>query len=281
MALPNIIQQINSKLPLSGGTITGNLVIKGSICACKEKENNGYLLIGAGSTWNDASSLILYSHTYTDNSSWCGSFALRSISSDKVIKDLIGRPDGTLTWCGNDVITSAGGTMKGILNIPSNGIRGNKIDGCIHIYAGTDYSNGAILRLCGNSEANSGEFSLWAGGNSSGSKQLHGYPNGNLTWAGSKVLTDADKTTITLWGLPNYNGIISGIGSTYTAPHNGFVSFNKSGTSNATVNGITVYLGGNDAYNEGNVTLYLKKGDTISVAHDSGTMCFVPLYCGG
>lgn len=279
MALPNIIQQINSKLPLSGGKITGCLFLNNPDYSylCARTTNDNDVIVCGGSNMSSGSTLRVCG---INRSTLGGTFILTATDGTNN-EQLIGYPNGTLTWSGNDVITSAGGTMKGILNIPINGIRGNKIDGCIHIYAGTDYSNGAILRLCGNSEANSGEFSLWAGGNGSGSKQLHGYPNGTLTWAGNKVLTDADKTTITLWGLPNYNGIISGIGSTYTAPYNGFVSFNKSGTGNCTVNGITVYLGGNDAYNEGNVTLFLKKGDTIVMSTDVGTICFVPLYCGG
>ena len=78
------------------------------------------------------------------------------------------------------------------------------------------------------------------------------------------------------WGMPDYSAVVT-CTSPFTAPSNGFISYNNAGTANCTVNGNTVYLGGNDDNNEGNVTLYLSKNDIIVFTSDAGgTPCFVP-----
>ena len=291
MALPNIIQQINSKLPLSGGKITGCLFLNNPDYSylCARTTNDNDVIVCGGSNMSSGSTLRVCG---INRSTLGGTFILTATDGTNN-KQLIGYPNGTLTWSGNDVITSAGGTFNGNLNFSTSA-------GVIRDVGGVDSENkplyqlslgfetheklgGYILLRRGDSTAynQAGMCALCASSPDGTRKYLFCFPDGRLLWDSSKVLTEADKTTITQWGLPNYNGIISGIGSTYTAPYNGFVSFNKSGTGNCTVNGITVYLGGNDAYNEGNVILYLKKGDTIVFPHDSGTTCFVPLYHGG
>ena len=301
MALPNIIQQINSKVPITGNCkITGgNLIIEGGY-------NNLQLKTSSNSTYTD----IAFLHTDNIRKGF-----IRSTVGDynqELSLQVVDVVDGSTKYYSSlilgynketnnsyarigdaNIITSKGGTFNGNLNFSTSA-------GVIRDVGGTDTENkplyqlslgfetheklgGYIILRRGDSTAynQAGMCALCASSPDGTRKYLFCFPDGRLLWDNSKVLTEADKTLITQWGLPNYNGIISGIGSTYTAPHNGFVSFNKSGTGNATVNGITVYLGGNDAYNEGNVTLYLKKGDTIVMGVDVGTICFVPLYHGG
>ena len=297
MGLPNIIQQINSKLPLSGGTITGVITFLnnwgdniGDIGGCVSTNNNCLRLTGGEFAHDKAGGVIqLFNRMHTANA---GGVVIRA-DNGTTSREINLKSDGTFTWGGNNVITSKGGTFNGNLNFSTSA-------GVIRDVGGADTENkplyqlslgfetheklgGYIILRRGDSTAynQAGMCALCASSPDGTRKYLFCFPDGRLLWDNSKVLTEADKTLITQWGLPNYNGIISGIGSTYTAPHNGFVSFNKSGTGNATVNGITVYLGGNDAYNEGNVTLYLKKGDTIVMGVDVGTICFVPLYHGG
>lgn len=77
------------------------------------------------------------------------------------------------------------------------------------------------------------------------------------------------------WGMPDYSAVVT-CASPFTAPSNGFISYNNTGNANCKVNGNTVYVGGNDSSNEGNVTLYLSKNDIIVFNNDSGTPCFVP-----
>ena len=85
----------------------------------------------------------------------------------------------------------------------------------------------------------------------------------------------SDRETVVGWGMPDYSAVVT-CASPFTAPSNGFISYNNIGTGNCTVNGNTVYLGGNDSSNEGNVTLYLSKNDIIVFYNDKGTPCFVP-----
>lgn len=277
MGLPNIIQQINSKLPLSGGTMTG-IITRSGYLARSGNESNILAMI-SGTDVKHGAGIWLAGNSYS-GSVPAGAFRLQCYNpTTQVYTSLTGTNTGSLTWNGGEVITSKGGSITG--NLAVSGMYCNKLSSSTTWGVGTTWNDAPSISLYGPNETSSGIpncFSIRAGANK---YALTGKPEGNLYWGGSKVLTEADKTIITQWGLPNYNAIISGIGSTYTAPHNGFVSFNKSGTGNATVNGITVYLGGNDAYNEGNVTLFLKKGDTIVMGVDVGTICFVPLYHGG
>ena len=105
--------------------------------------------------------------------------------------------------------------------------------------------------------------------------------NANLIDAGRIGEQLANKVDIsnTQWAtnacMPDYSAVVT-CASPFTAPSNGFISYNNTGTANCTVNGNTVYVGGNDSYNEGNVTLYLSKNDIIVFYKDSGTPCFVP-----
>jgi hypothetical protein len=77
--------------------------------------------------------------------------------------------------------------------------------------------------------------------------------------------------------MPDYSAIITGVTTPYTAPCNGFILWNNAGTVSCTVNGITVPVGGNDASNEGSVTLPLNEGDMITFSQDVGTPCFIPM----
>lgn len=59
------------------------------------------------------------------------------------------------------------------------------------------------------------------------------------------------------------------ITSPFTAPADGVCRWNKNASSNATVNGVEVGLGGNDSYNEGPVYLTVRKGDVITFTSDT------------
>lgn len=76
--------------------------------------------------------------------------------------------------------------------------------------------------------------------------------------------------------VPDYNSVII-VSSPFTAPCAGYITWNNSGTANCKINDNVVYIGGNDAYNEGPVIMLIGKGDKISFTPDSGRSCFIPL----
>lgn len=88
-------------------------------------------------------------------------------------------------------------------------------------------------------------------------------------------LTQGAIEKILNWVTPDPTRI-QAIATTFTAPTWGWVGWNNVGTGNATINGILISIGGNDAYNEGPATLFLKKGDYLTISNDAGTPWFMP-----
>lgn len=111
-------------LPLAGGTMTGSIV--SSIYGILKRNNNTAGIIISGGSESSYSSksgalLFLYGASASANGDIPGAFRLTAMSSN-ANPELIGKPDGTLTWNNSNVITAAGGTMTGMLN--TYGIRG-------------------------------------------------------------------------------------------------------------------------------------------------------------
>lgn len=97
--------------------------------------------------------------------------------------------------------------------------------------------------------------------------------NGKMDRDGSNVETLSQSFMNKF--MPDYTRLQT-ITSPFTAPYNGLILWQNSGTGNPTINGRTVYVGGNDERNEGSVTLILSKNDVINFSSDSGTPCFIP-----
>lgn len=195
MSYPNIINEINkvniSKVTYSDALFLGDVRFNtdSSQIALKSTKDNIQFNINGGTAYNRGAWIALEGCDNTSGNFPAGSFNIRATNSSGNYCDFRGTAEGSLSWNNSDIITSSGGTMKGILSIPSNGIRGNNISGAIHIYSGTDYSNGALLRLCGNNDpTNPGEFSLWAGGNGSGCVILRGSTDKSLLWDNKRVV---------------------------------------------------------------------------------------------
>ena len=117
MALPNIIQQINSKLPLSGGNMSGNIVFNTGVLSQTASANEIILFASADKTTPSSKSCLAIRNE--NHASEPGSFYIRSChdTNSSVMKIM---PNGTFTWRGNNVITSAGGTINGTLSINGN-----------------------------------------------------------------------------------------------------------------------------------------------------------------
>ena len=120
---------LSSYLPLAGGTETGTIVfnLASPYYAIRNSTNNNYLTFLGGSS-GDASAgskLLLYGASYTNNP---GGFNLQAGNSDGY-KQLVGKPDGTLTWGGTSISLSththsylplSGGTLTGALSTNSD-----------------------------------------------------------------------------------------------------------------------------------------------------------------
>ena len=81
-------------LPLTGGTLTGNVTWNMADVRLKRSDETGTMSLYAGIGWNKSASLILYG---SERSSNVGEFNL-SAHDGTNRKQLIGRPSGTLTW---------------------------------------------------------------------------------------------------------------------------------------------------------------------------------------
>ena len=242
MGLPNIIQQINSKLPLSGGTITGTMICLGDISGGSTNSDNA-LDIRAMRDTNGGSvggSIRLFNK---NRSQFPGGFELqartKSDTSDLYI--LRGTTDGVLTWNNNTVITSAGGSMNGRLDY---NIAGDAVALCGNDYGTTrlvlrsDLSNkGSFINLYGGLYYNSdtedieenGKFQLVACSDGSTFYVLEGKVNGDLRWKGQDVVCVAKYTSGTNWYRKYSDGWIEqgGQATAVTAKVTFLVSFSN------------------------------------------------------
>lgn len=115
---------LDGKLSLLGGTMTGDIQFTdGDIwfnrqtLGIRGRTNDTYLEICPGPTSTFASktgaSLMMTGRDYTGNSIPKGCFFLTAANEANGNKSLVGSPDGSLTWCGKNVLTgnSAGLTV--------------------------------------------------------------------------------------------------------------------------------------------------------------------------
>lgn len=106
-------------LPLSGGTLTGGLLLSGNPATIATPTTDTYFRIVSNSYDGGASLYLSGKDRPTDK----GTFSL--VAYDGVNRRVFGgNPNGTLTWDGYNVITSAGGTMTGSLKAKMSATRG-------------------------------------------------------------------------------------------------------------------------------------------------------------
>lgn len=96
------IKTISNFLPLSGGTITGAIKPAYSMNVI-QGDTTSNVIIASGRSWNDSPSVILYP-TNTQQESLKGVFNIRA-GGEGEAKEFIGRPNGRLTWGGNEILT--------------------------------------------------------------------------------------------------------------------------------------------------------------------------------
>lgn len=91
-------------LPLSGGTMTGEIIASSGYFA--RQHTDGGALIIRGGTDSTSSNIVLYGKNHSSNAGW---FALQA-NNGTTNKYLVGKPDGSLTWANKNVVCSVNNT---------------------------------------------------------------------------------------------------------------------------------------------------------------------------
>ena len=102
-----INQVKNGYLPLSGGTMTGNLKGSSKSWSIQKTTTDGNLTLRGGTSIDNCATLVLGGK---DDSTYLGQFFIRA-TSDSANSSLAGYPDGKLTWGGKHVVRSINGTF--------------------------------------------------------------------------------------------------------------------------------------------------------------------------
>lgn len=99
-------------LPLAGGTMTGNVYVTGrQFWLAHVSGETQYRTVIQGATgWSDGASVYLHGKDYADDATNKGVFQIRA-SDGTNGHTLLGKPDGTMTWGGFDVVISAAKTL--------------------------------------------------------------------------------------------------------------------------------------------------------------------------
>ena len=160
----------------TGGAMEGNIV------GNKDKISELVVSSGIGWTGGDAT-LYMYNANAGDDH---GKFRLVA-GHHEVFTALEGSPDGSLTWKGDGVITSAGGKVKGLMRYSTLfPVVAETDDMRVHVCGGSNWDTGAHLVLTGKDDGGNGAFELVCQ-NSDVRIQLQGKPDGSLTWGGNEV----------------------------------------------------------------------------------------------
>ena len=187
----------NAKLPFAGGTMSGRVSFNYTDCPIQQTHTTSgkSITMGIGSGGYNRGIFDTDSNRWIVYADQTGNVSLNTTGSTGYTLNC--GNDGTLTWKGKDVITSAGGKFTGSVTLMGgdNGIVAPTDNDCIEIEGGTKYGNGAKLTLYGKSATQNGEFRLSAindGGVNP--KHLSGKVDGSLTWADKNIVRSVNGT---------------------------------------------------------------------------------------
>lgn len=185
----------SGNLPLSGGTMTGTLYFDTggeAIIQNNLSNSDGFIGIYGGAGYTNGAYITLSGKNRSSNA---GAFSIYANDGVNGTKSLFGRPDGTLTWAGKDVITAAGGTMGAALNMDNHALNlgaSSNDDGRIYnmsntlrLVGGSNTSTGSYIDIGSASAGTKGVKLVASDGNTT--KELTALYNGTLTWAGKNV----------------------------------------------------------------------------------------------
>ena len=204
----NDVALSNNVLALSGGTMTGNIVANKQFFEMTNSTLNGRNSIYGGTSGSTGAFLYVYGK---DHSNLAGNFVLHA-NDGTTTSELVGKPDGTLTWNGQAVITSAGGTMSAVLNMDNHALnlgassnddgRIYNISNTLRLTGGSNTSTGSYIDIGSASAGTKGIKLVASDGNTT--KELTALYNGTLTWGGLDIspqtwatATFADKSVAT------------------------------------------------------------------------------------
>lgn len=190
---PAILERVEAleenSLPKTGGTITGTIYGSGGMIRGKSDDTDVWISGGTNSTANPYIQL-------NGGSKSSNAGVIEVVAKDATkSSSLRMKPDGMLTWGGNNVITSEGGTMTGNISLNKDVvIRGASNDVDVRIYGGNGYGNGAYIGLRGKDHSEKGIFTLCATDGTS-NKILMGKPDGSLIWGSNNIVRSVNGTS--------------------------------------------------------------------------------------
>ena len=190
----------NKFLPLAGGTMTGVINRNGALVQNTVSGGSVSLIASHTGATEKGAALYLWDEA---NSTYPGYFILRA-GHTSGYSDLRGTATGGLTWMGHDVLRDYFAKADNT--------------GMIQLLSGTNYLNGAYLRMGGLENTSSfGDFKLGAG-NGTTAHELRGTPDGQLTWDNKTILNEEYTAT------PNWSAAITvAPNQTYTAASDGWL----------------------------------------------------------
>lgn len=206
-------------LPLRGGTMVGKIV-SSSQGTFGGSDDTLRLHFSGGRTYETGAYLIL---SGKDTEIDKGEFYLGANNGTSK-SELQGKPDGTLTWDGDNVITSAGGRFTGNVTFPFGSVTNgnNEI-----LFSGSPdpslESQFPVLALRNGNHGNPYSF-LLCSRNSKGGNYLEGKIDGTLYWNGKGVICVESWRSGANWYRKYSDGWIEQ-GGTITAKEWGVVTF--------------------------------------------------------
>ena len=166
----------------TGGTMSGSIATSAAVPIMSSTDSSSIEFHGGGNSYTTGAYLYLTGQNHSN----AGSFTLAASGNSNVYR-LTGKTDGTLTWNGNNVLTSYG-TMNGSLTCSQSVIaKKSTDDSLLVIYTGTDASKGATFGGYGiNHETQPGNFYAKA---TDGTNSYYFYckSDGTLTWRGNEI----------------------------------------------------------------------------------------------
>lgn len=179
-----------SYLPLAGGTMTGDIQFSGGK-AIKASTDSSTMNLYGGTAYNTGAYCWCRGKDHSTEPGWFKLAAVGTVSSNLQTRELVGKPDGTLTWAASNIyvanktnISTVGGaiTRSGTLN-------------WLRFTGGeTDYTDGASIILFGKAHSsNAGVFTLSAY-DGTNRYNLSGNPaNGRMSWNGTFYNLNAEN----------------------------------------------------------------------------------------
>ncbi len=102
----NVEDLTSTCLPLAGGTMTGAINFNGNGSVMGSADSSSVQMYGS-SAWNAGSMIGVYGKSHANRPGWL--YLSAHDGTDTGNKTLIGKPDGTLTWSGKNVVRSVNG----------------------------------------------------------------------------------------------------------------------------------------------------------------------------